>query len=54
MIDVLGTIPTFQYSDELIKFMNENGVYEPTEARALVHSIIEDLLDELKAEQLTA
>jgi hypothetical protein len=43
--DTEGTIPAFRYSDELIEFMNENEVYEPTAARDLVHDIIEDLWD---------
>jgi hypothetical protein len=43
--DTEGTIPAFRYGDELIEFMNENEVYEPTAARNLVHSIIEDLWD---------
>jgi hypothetical protein len=44
--DVDGTIPAFRYSDELIQFINEHEVYDPTIARDLVHYIVEDLLDE--------
>jgi hypothetical protein len=49
--DAVFSVSVFRYSDELIKFMNEYEVYNPTEVRDLLHDMVEEALNQLDAEQ---